>query len=175
MLHRLIPKLLGRNLDSTPADVIVAQINEPRPLPLGRRDFGEWAHRIITGAMLPVVEGEDAIAFIESQKFALATMIMHLGPTESHKPDAFFIHSLRKSASNQVAHEILQELKLARMEKAKKEQERVEAEAKKMREAALAHEPMDLGLKKPMDLGLKKACDEVVESLLTPSGAQQPA
>jgi hypothetical protein len=102
----------------TDVEEIVDQLNERRPLPLGRRDFGEWAHRIITGAMLPVVEGEDAIAFIESQKFALATMIMHLGPTESHKPDAFFIHQLRKSASNQVAHEILQELKKARMAKA---------------------------------------------------------
>jgi hypothetical protein len=39
----------------------------------------------------------------ESLKAALCTMILHLGPTESHKPDAHFIHSLRKGAVNQTA------------------------------------------------------------------------
>ena len=47
----------------------------------------------------------------ESQKFTLATMIMHLGPTESHKEDAFFIHTLRKAAANEVAHAKMMELK----------------------------------------------------------------
>lgn len=133
----------AQNTEATLVADILAQMNEPRPLPLGRKEFGEWAHRIIGGACLPVVEGEDPIAFIESQKFALATMIMHLGPTESHKPDAYFIHSLRKSASNQVAHTLLQEMKLARLEKANAESARAEAEAKKMREDAGEHASMD--------------------------------
>lgn len=81
---------------------IVNQMNEPRPLPLGRKEFEQWSDRIIGGAL---VVG----ASIESQKATLAGCIMHLGPTESHKPDAFFIHSLRKLAANQVAHAMFSE------------------------------------------------------------------
>ena len=82
---------------------IVDQMNEPRPLPMGRAEFEEWSNRIISGALIT--------ADISSQKFALANLLMHLGPTESHKPDAFFIHSLRKFAVNQVADAIRIELR----------------------------------------------------------------
>jgi len=113
-LFGLLAKVFGVNFDSTPADVIVAQLNEQRPLPLGRKEFDEWSHRIITGAMLPQATDEDAESFYKSQRFAIANMIMHLGPTESHKPDAFFIHQLRKVVSNQVAHTMMQEIKAER-------------------------------------------------------------
>jgi hypothetical protein len=53
-------------------------------------------------------------ADVSSQQYALANLLLHLGPTESHKPDAFFIHSLRKFAVNQVADEIRKELYAAR-------------------------------------------------------------
>lgn len=99
----------------TPKEVILEQMNEPRPLPLGRQEFEEWSDRIISGACIPGGE-EDPIAFKEGQKSALAHMIMHAKPTESHIADAHFIHSLRKAAANQVAHAIAQEL----LDKAKK-------------------------------------------------------
>jgi hypothetical protein len=102
-------KLTGRNLKSTPKSVIIDQMNEPRPLPMGRKEFDEWSDRCISGALLPGGK-EDPKVFTESQKFALANMLMHLGPTESHKPDAFFIHSLRKFAINQVADAVRKEL-----------------------------------------------------------------
>ena len=51
-----------------------------RPLPQGMTEFEEWADRIISGALVT--------ADPMSLKFALANMIMHLGPTESHKEDA---------------------------------------------------------------------------------------
>lgn len=102
---------------------IVLQMQEARPLPMGRADFDEWARRIISGALIPDAEGNvyqeymennDPASkysiFFESQKFALANMLLHLGPTESHKPDAFFIHSLRKFAINQVADAVRKEL-----------------------------------------------------------------
>ena len=38
-------------------------------------------------------------------------MLMALGPTEDHKPDSFFIHSLRKAAANEVAHSVFQKIK----------------------------------------------------------------
>lgn len=98
-----------RNTKKTSTKKILAQMSEPRPLPMGREGFHEWADRIISGALLPGGV-EDQEVFLESQKFALANMLMHLGPTESHKPDAHFIHSLRKFAINQVADTIRKEL-----------------------------------------------------------------
>lgn len=102
-LYSLVAELTGHNLKSTPPELIVSQLNEPRPLPMGVSDFHEWSDRIIAGAVIPGGE-DDPEAFIEGQKYALADMIMHLGPTESHKPDAFFIHQLRKVCVNQVAN-----------------------------------------------------------------------
>lgn len=100
--HKTLAVLRGRNAQSTPAAVILEQLNEPRPLPMGRKEFDEWADRLISGALVT--------ADAPSQKFALANMLLHLGPTESHKPDAHFIHSLRKFAVNQVADAVRKEL-----------------------------------------------------------------
>lgn len=69
---------------------------------MGMAEFEIWSDRIISGALCP--------ADIMSQKFALADLLTHLGPTESHKPDAYFIHCLRKFAVNQVAVAIRQKL-----------------------------------------------------------------
>ncbi len=98
-----------RNTKHTSASTIVDQMNEPRPLPLGRSDFEAWAERIIAGALVPGGE-DDKQAFIDSQKHCLAASLLHLGPTESHKPDAYFIHHLRTACTKQVAHAILTEL-----------------------------------------------------------------
>lgn len=105
------------NTRFTSTQTIVNQMNERRPLPMGKKEFHEWSDRIIAGAMIPG-------ATVESQKFALADQLLHLGPTESHKEDAFFIHVLRKFAVNQVAdamrHEIRDEAK-ARLAKEEEE------------------------------------------------------
>ncbi len=128
----VLSKLFGSNCEFTPKEVIVDQMNEPRALPMGRGEFNAWAERIMMGALVPN-EDEKTIhdlynkyrhsdckdnelfnkleIFRDSQKFALANMLLHLGPTESHKPDAFFIHSLRKFAVNQVADAIRVELR----------------------------------------------------------------
>lgn len=120
--YSLVAKLFGFNSSFTPKEVIIDQMNEPRPLPMGKKEFEEWSSRIIGGALIPSESlrkmmneepkgREEYDAFIESQKFCLANMLLHLGPTESHKPDAFFIHSLRKFAINQVADAIRIELR----------------------------------------------------------------
>lgn len=109
MISKILPKIIGRNFASTPKDVIIDQMNEVRPLPMGRLEFDAWSDRIISGALVPG-GGDSPEIFLESQKFALANMLLHLGPTESHKPDAFFIHSLRKFAVNQVADTVRKEL-----------------------------------------------------------------
>ncbi len=101
--HRFLAKVRGRNIASTPTQIILEQLNEPRPLPMGRKEFEEWSDRIIGGALVPG-------ATANSQKYILANSILHLGPTEDHKPDAFFVHSLRKYAANQVADVIRREI-----------------------------------------------------------------
>jgi hypothetical protein len=88
----------------TPKGVILTQMEEPRPLPMGMKEFEEWSARIISGALIPT-EDETSL------KAALAAMLMALGPTEDHKPDSFFIHSLRKAAANEVAHSVFQQIK----------------------------------------------------------------
>ncbi len=107
--HSLISKVLGRNISATPKEVIIDQMLEPRPLPMGKKEFEDWSDRIISGALLPESD-EDQETFILSQKAALANMLLHLGPSESHKPDAHFIHYLRKVVVNQVAHSVFQEI-----------------------------------------------------------------
>ncbi len=137
LYYKLVAFLTGKNPHNMPKEVILDQLNEPRPLPMGRLDFHEWADRIISGAILPGGK-DDQDTFIESQKFALADMLMHLGPTESHKPDAFFIHSLRKFAINQVADAMRKELRdaakarLKAQEDAKQAEESIEAGADKL-------------------------------------------
>lgn len=102
--------VFGVNAKFTPKDVIVDQLNEPRPLPIGVTEFHKWADRQISGAMLTCGPDEDVEVFKLSQKYCLANLILHLGPTESHKPDAFFIHSLHKFAANQVADAVRQKI-----------------------------------------------------------------
>lgn len=103
-LHVFVSWLLGRNTAATPASVIGAQLLEPRPLPMGVKEFHEWSDRIISGAMIPG-------ATVRDQKFALAGMVMHTKPTESFVADGYFIQSLRKVASNQVCHAMILQYK----------------------------------------------------------------
>lgn len=84
-------------------------MQEKQPLPIGKTQFIEWTDRIISGAHIE--------ASVESLRFSLAAMLMHLGPTEAFKEDAFFILSLRKAAVNQTAHSMMQELKEAQEKK----------------------------------------------------------
>jgi hypothetical protein len=102
-VHKAIAALTGKNLASAPKSLIIDQMNEPRPLPLGMLEFDAWSDRIIAGAMVT--------ADPMSQKFALAEMIMHLKPTDDHCNDGFFIKSLRKVASNQIALAKMTELR----------------------------------------------------------------
>lgn len=78
-------------------------MTEMRALPMGRAEFEAWSDRIISGALVA--------ADARSLKFALANMILHLGPTEDHKEDIYFIKHLRKVSVNQVADAIANEIR----------------------------------------------------------------
>jgi hypothetical protein len=93
----------------------IKMMNEKRELPTGMTAFEEWSDRIISGTLLP--------ADPQSQKFALATMLMHLSPTTDHECDAYFIKALRKSAVNQIAHAKMTEIKDAAVAEKKAREE----------------------------------------------------
>lgn len=114
-------RLSGKNSVNTPPAVIQAQLNEKRPLPTGRKEFNEWADRIISGAML--------VADHESQKFALANTLMHLGPTVAFETDLYFINTLRKFAVNQVADAMRTELRDAAKARLAEQEKQNKAEA----------------------------------------------
>lgn len=140
-LYSMLAKVLGRNSKNTPKDVIVEQMKEPRPLPMGIEEFHEWSDRLIAGAQLsydPCKKRE----FVRSQKFVLASMIMHLKPTESHVCDAHFIHSLRKQAASEIAMQMITDIKQERL---KEEEDRLKKELE--------------------DLALDRKADKVLEEL----------
>ena len=125
----LIAKILGRNSKYTPVDVIVAQLNEPRPLPVGVGEWKEFADRILSGTLFTAER--------DSYEYVLANMILTLGPTESHKPDAYFIHSLKKVAANQIADNRRKELYAAKKAKEDLEKSKQAMEANPQAEATL--------------------------------------
>lgn len=120
---RLYSHLFKRNHANTPISIISDQLYEPRPLPMGKSEFDTWAERIISGAMCPAEH--------DSQKFALANMIMHLGPTEHMKPDIHFISQLRKVAVNQIADAVRQEIHSRVKSKADEEKSKADQEVLK--------------------------------------------
>lgn len=109
------------NTAKTSKQTILGQMNEPRPLPMGQKEFVEWSNRIISGALIPCDDRDSLVG-------CLAAMLMNLGPTESHKPDAYFIHALRKAAINEVAHANFQELKQRKAARAEAEKKEAEAD-----------------------------------------------
>ena len=80
-------RVLGKNTKYTTQSTVLDQMSERRPLPIGATEFDEWADRIIGGALVTADK--------DSQKFALANMILQLNPHDSHKEDAFFIQAPR--------------------------------------------------------------------------------
>jgi len=102
---------------------LLKTLKEQRPLPLGRCEFELWSDRIIELAEIPG-------ATEESQKFALAEMVLHVKPTQSFESYGHFVHQLRKGAANQVAHAVFCELKEKRNARAKEETGKVLADRK---------------------------------------------
>jgi hypothetical protein len=113
--------MTGKNATNTPPEVILDQMSQQRPLPLGRKEFDEWSDRIIAGAMITATH--------ESQKFSLAEMIMHIKPTQSFCDDGHFINSLRKAAANEVAYAVMQELRQKKLDRLKAEEDAKKFEA----------------------------------------------
>lgn len=99
----------------------------PSALPRGMTEFESWSKTIITTYSLPDND---------STVFALAIMISQLSPTTASKANRYFVNSVRKSMSNQVAFAIAQILK----DKQKAEQEAA-AKAELARQVEAANVP----------------------------------
>lgn len=84
----------------------------PGPLPhLGILSFDEFCNDIFTRYDLPD---------LPSYRNAIASMIMHLGPTCAYKSKFFFAVSVKKAMANQIAYEKIQQLKKEEAEYLKK-------------------------------------------------------
>lgn len=111
----------GSNTKYTPTAAIRDQLLERRPLPIGRTEWEAFVDRIFSGLCVPGLTRE-------SVTFALADQILHLGPTEDFKEDAFFIHALRKFSVNQTAVDMRKEAhETAKARLAKEEAEKANA------------------------------------------------
>jgi len=87
----------------------------PSPLPVGMSQFNTWSDSII--------ELSGPYADADSMKFAVASMIMHLGAQRSSVPKNFFVKSLRKTAANQIAGQVFQDIKQRQAEAQKAAEE----------------------------------------------------
>lgn len=93
----------------------------PTALPVGMAEFNTWSESII--------ELSGKYADEDSMKYAIATMIMNLGPQRSHVSKNFFVRSLRKAAANQVAGQVFYDIK-TKQDQARKAAEETAAKAK---------------------------------------------
>jgi hypothetical protein len=91
-----------------------------RKLPVGMTEFDQLIVDLKAQFELPT--SDEA-----SLKFAIASIIMHLGPDDSHKSLEFFYKRLVAGASKQVAHTVFQEVKKAQEEKLAAEKAAAEA------------------------------------------------
>lgn len=88
---------------SQPANYRTDLIELDRPLPVGMAEFEEFSNRILSLA--------GKYADEDSMKFALASIIIHADASKGSLPDSYFLERLRKSAANQIASQVFQDVK----------------------------------------------------------------
>lgn len=74
----------------------------PSPVPQGVSEFESWAKSIID-----LYEFPDN----DSVRFALATMILHSGPTAAYTSKRYFALMVKAGAAKQVASQVFQDIK----------------------------------------------------------------
>lgn len=87
----------------------------PTKLPVGLTAFNQWSEDIIT------LSGP--MADKDSMRFAIASILIHADSGIGALPMQYFVKRLRKSAANQVASQVFQEIKTLQAEAQKKAQE----------------------------------------------------
>jgi hypothetical protein len=80
----------------------------PTKLPVGLKEFYTFADDII--------ELSGPYADRDSMTFAIASQLIHLDHLKSAIPKQYFVRSLRKSAANQIASQVFQDIKTKQAE-----------------------------------------------------------
>lgn len=75
----------------------------PTPLPVGTTEFNRFADQIIE------LSGEYADR--DSMRFAIASMVIHADHKAAALSKQYFVKRLRKSAANQIASQVFQDIK----------------------------------------------------------------
>jgi len=75
----------------------------PSAMPIGLAEHKAWADSIISLYDFP---DNDSV------RFALATMVLHLGPTAAYRSKFYFSIMLKAGAAKQVASAVFQEIKI---------------------------------------------------------------
>jgi hypothetical protein len=75
----------------------------PSPVPLGIAEFEAWASDIISTYDFP---NNDSV------RFALATMILHSGPTAAFVSKRYFSLMVKAGAAKQIASQVFQDIKI---------------------------------------------------------------
>lgn len=96
-------------------------------LPLGAEEFDTFCESILSTYDIPP---------FPSYRRAIASMIMHLGPTTTHVPKMFFAKSIKKAMANEVAFNKIQQFK----------QEESDLQKSKLAEKTEATTPEPLGV-----------------------------
>lgn len=74
----------------------------PTKIPTGKTELEAWIDRVLGDNKLPV---------LDSYRHAIATMILHLPPTQHKVATSTFVASVKKAMANQVAYDIIQDIK----------------------------------------------------------------
>lgn len=83
----------------------------PSSLPSGMTEFNAWSDSLASTYTLPTQD-------VDSVRFSLASIIMHLGPSSSHVSKYYFYKMLKAAAAKQVAGAAFYEIKQAQQAKA---------------------------------------------------------
>jgi hypothetical protein len=93
----------------------------PSRVPTGMHEFDVWANDIVSTYAMPTES-------YNSLKFTLATIIMHLGPSDAYKSKFWFALMINAAAAKQIAGAKFQEVK-------QEQQRRADEERRKQLEA----------------------------------------
>lgn len=85
-------------------------------LPIGRTEMNDYLDELFLYSGIPN---------LPSYRQAVATMVLHLSPTEDKKSRRFFIKAIKKAMANETSYSLIQELK----EEEKKKQQKLTSEA----------------------------------------------
>ena len=86
----------------------------PSRVPQGVEEHTAWATSIIEDYGFPEND---------SVRFALATMVMHLGPTAAYRSKFYFALLVKAGAAKQVASQVFHDIKARQQDELRKQQE----------------------------------------------------